>query len=435
MTDFIVQRFQDQIKYRKVMNFVIGGLLFQEGVRGNNPLNSGINVEDLFSAVQLLAERNTIEAAPFISSWNSKLDEFDKESPYSLNLDDLIAEIYKSVRSEIVDALASNPTSTELNDIDRSFENACKKILNSCKNKTSLSFSSSDKISPHISKYLTHVAKNWSSELKKGKPRSSHRMGSAFKDAVKKSQPRQGKGRTFSEVNELMIRMLKEFVWIDSPERVAYLHPLMDLTIQRKRQVIASLNYDNSIELAAASRDITCNTCIEEWSKKGSFDINQAGLHLLKLHGSIDWKWEQNPQAEELLLPHSIISKVDPVKLNEDEFRPAVIFGHRNKLTAEGPFLDLLRAFQQELSKSKLLTVIGYSFGDDHINTYISHWLNFNQENCIRIIDPKFSKSQAPYILSLRRLQEKRSTQVEIIQKNASDALVQLYGKGDHNSV
>jgi hypothetical protein len=38
---------------------------------------------------------------------------------------------------------------------------------------------------------------------------------------------------------------------------------------------------------------------------------------------------------------------------------PMVIYGQRNKLTTEGNFLDLLRQFDEELSKSDLLTVVG----------------------------------------------------------------------------
>lgn len=52
----------------QVISFVIGGLLFQQGVGGKDPLKEGVNVEELFNAVQLLASRNTLEAAPFVGS-------------------------------------------------------------------------------------------------------------------------------------------------------------------------------------------------------------------------------------------------------------------------------------------------------------------------------------------------------------------------------
>jgi hypothetical protein len=50
-----------------VLRFVLGGLQFQAGVNGANPLDS-VDVEELFSAVDLLAERRHLEIAPFIGA-------------------------------------------------------------------------------------------------------------------------------------------------------------------------------------------------------------------------------------------------------------------------------------------------------------------------------------------------------------------------------
>jgi hypothetical protein len=71
---------------------------------------------------------------------------------------------------------------------------------------------------------------------------------------------------------------------------------------------------------------------------------------------------------------------------------PMAIFGQRNKLTTEGPFLDLLRHFDEQLQQTDLLTVIGYSFRDEHINFYISKYLN-QYRGKIRVVDPNFETS------------------------------------------
>jgi hypothetical protein len=57
------KRFGDS-KYTKIISFVIGGLLFQNGIKGLNPLKTGVNVEELFNAIELLRDRHAIEAAP-----------------------------------------------------------------------------------------------------------------------------------------------------------------------------------------------------------------------------------------------------------------------------------------------------------------------------------------------------------------------------------
>jgi hypothetical protein len=67
--------------------------------------------------------------------------------------------------------------------------------------------------------------------------------------------------------------------------------------------------------------------------------------------------------------------------------RLAVIFGGRNKLTAEGPFLDLLVKFKENLDSHSHLLVIGYSFRDEHINQCIVRWLGTDVSRSITIVD------------------------------------------------
>jgi hypothetical protein len=427
MTKEIIKKFHDNSQHARVINFIVGGLLFQEGIRGRNPLNSGVNVEDLFNAVQLLSERHTLEAAPFVGSWHSMVEEFDKIGPSFLNLSPLNDAIFKSVSGEIINALAASPSSFESSRIDNAFERAVKKMVEAQAKGRSSSLNSSERIGQAVANYLSESVKTWSSKLKSSRPRSSSQLEREFKRAVTQSQPKSGKGRIFQWTAELMIRTLAKIVWISSPDKVNYLHPLINLVKERKRLVIATLNYDNAIELASKSNEITCNTGIDRWSKTGAFNIDEEGLHLLKLHGSIDWKWEKNVTTEMRPLPHSIIERVSPELINESGFMPAVIFGQRNKLTAEGPFLDLLRAFQYELTLVDNLTIIGYSFSDDHINTYISQWLNQSDKNCLKIIDPGFENNSNSYVRNLKELMRIRPKQVKVLKRYAGEGLKELY--------
>src|SRR4051794_30038485 len=84
MTKAIADQFRSDPllkQHARVVSFVIGGLLFEAGKSGQDPLTAGVNVEDLFNAVQLLAERHTLEAAPFVGSWHAMVDEFDRAPP------------------------------------------------------------------------------------------------------------------------------------------------------------------------------------------------------------------------------------------------------------------------------------------------------------------------------------------------------------------
>jgi len=187
---------------------------------------------------------------------------------------------------------------------------------------------------------------------------------------------------------------------------------------------VATLNYDNSVELAASDSNIRCETAIADWSQTGEFGLTGEGILLLKLHGSVDWALKES-QSVNRPMSHSIISPVETIEMKQHGFRPAVVFGHRNKLTADGPFLDLLRAFRRELEKAELLTVVGYSFGDPHINVFIAKWLNGLVSRRLRIVNPSFAKLEIEFSKELRGLGKDR---VEVISEKAGAGLKSLYG-------
>jgi hypothetical protein len=98
----------------------------------------------------------------------------------------------------------------------------------------------------------------------------------------------------------------------------------------------------------------------------------------------------------------------------------------------EGIFLDLLRQFDNELSRSDLLTVVGYSFRDEHINFYIKKFLRRASDNVIRIAMPDFETSNVEFIGHLREFQRIRPSQILIEDKFVlktftRDALRKMY--------
>lgn len=98
LTNDIANEFRSQRyleRHSRVVSFVLGGLLFNRGIQGDDPLNSGVNVEEFFNAIQLLADRSTLEAAPFVGSWHSMVEEFDKVQPPAPHADKLQEIIFK----------------------------------------------------------------------------------------------------------------------------------------------------------------------------------------------------------------------------------------------------------------------------------------------------------------------------------------------------
>lgn len=194
-----------------------------------------------------------------------------------------------------------------------------------------------------------------------------------------------------------MIRKLVEMVWITDSSKVAYLIPLVQYA-SRRNSIIATLNYDNAIELAGQGAGIRIDTGFDSWSSSGDFSFSEGDIPLLKLHGSIDWALSDGPISEEKPLPFKVIRKVDLNVDKEWNFHPEVVFGGKNKLTARGPYLSLLRSFEQRLSESERLMIIGYSFRDEHVNEFIINWFNGDTARSINILNYTLDPSRNEFV-------------------------------------
>jgi NAD-dependent SIR2 family protein deacetylase len=440
MTEEILERFNDPNNYSlrehaKVLNFVIGGLLFNAGKHNQNPFTNGVNVEDLFNAVLVLSERNKLEVSPFVGSWDSMIESFDTVMPSAPRLDGLLKIIQERVEKQVKHALSQGPSFASSSDkIDRALESNFKKRFEAATKNRSASISSSESVGKAVAEYIKEISKKWGDSLRPTSSGSNSELDREFKQAVQQLREKPAQGRKFKRTADDMILMLKDLAFIEEASKVEYLKPLLEKLSSQGRLVVATLNYDNGVELVAHSQSVGCNTGIENWSEKGVFDFSSDGLHLIKLHGSIDWSWQQKVRTPERPLSHSVIRQTATEQFKSSVERPAVIFGQRNKLTAEGPFLDLLRQFQNELDNCDLLTVIGYSLRDDHINTYVSKWLNETTDHKLRIVDPSFGNTEIAYVKEIISLKSNRPDQVEIIDKPAGQALAELYSQAQINA-
>jgi hypothetical protein len=146
---------------------------------------------------------------------------------------------------------------------------------------------------------------------------------------------------------------------------------------------VATLNYDLSVETAAQSAHIACDTGIESWLFNDHLDWRGDGVKLLKLHGSIDWTAKREQGRGQL--PYvNFESTFDSRQFGE----PAVIFGEGSKLRAEGPFLELLLAWAADLNETDHLLIVGYSFRDPHVNETIARWFNADRTRAIVLLSP-----------------------------------------------
>lgn len=189
----------------------------------------------------------------------------------------------------------------------------------------------------------------------------------------------------FGDLERLFAHALINLTHISDPATVSYLEPLRRPLAHQNKLVVATLNYDRSFEMMADANSQPYIPVINDFTV-----LQNQGLFLLKVHGSIDWQTEYtNPDAS---APISLqtIRQATAAEMGQPGYSPGIIFGAGNKLTAQGPYLDLLRAFQQELAAATRLTVVGYSFADEHINEFIGRWINSDVSHMLTIVDPGF---------------------------------------------
>ena len=144
------------------------------------------------------------------------------------------------------------------------------------------------------------------------------------------------------------------------------------------------LNYDTLIEDALGSEGISYTDgmlggATAYWTPN-LFDKNYFQAKVLKLHGSLDWY--RKPDTEDI--------RRLPKHMRTDE--PQLIIAPAESKYAETqahPYTTLMAQFRDVLTRSHkdtTLFIIGYGFGDAHINKHIEQALKFNEKLTVVVL-------------------------------------------------
>jgi hypothetical protein len=231
-------------------------------------------------------------------------------------------------------------------------------------------------------------AKNFKEEIfkKESFPSGLERK---FKEGVEAISKTRDSAEIYLRLEQEMIESLVSALAV-SPDRVDYLSPLVADAPSRTVQ-IATLNYDNSVEMMASQQSLDLDTGIQNWSGGYTWSWRpEASVNLLKLHGSLDWRLSvQKAKGERI--------GVDRVLVGEDEenrmswrSNMGVVFGQGSKLRADGPFLAMLIEFDRFLASTDHLVIVGYSMRDEHINAALRRWVGSHPDGKLSIVDPGF---------------------------------------------
>jgi len=136
-----------------------------------------------------------------------------------------------------------------------------------------------------------------------------------------------------------------------------------------------TLNYDTLLEDALSLEKVPLadgfNGGVTGWWNANAYDSNEVSARVFKLHGSVDWCL-----LDDDVLPRRVRHSLKDVNGNE----PVLIWPAATKYreSQRDPFAQILNKMRQTLRPPQneiVLTIIGYSFRDSHINDELNRAL------------------------------------------------------------
>jgi hypothetical protein len=129
---------------------------------------------------------------------------------------------------------------------------------------------------------------------------------------------------------------------------------------------------------------VTIDTGISRWvpGKRLTFRKVDSRINLYKLHGSLDWEVVPSTDRDGITAPH-----IKSERALESRAQPWIVVGDREKLATDGPTLALLRGAEDALERTDYLVIVGYSFGDRHINSMVRDWMSSTPKRTLSILE------------------------------------------------
>lgn len=200
-----------------------------------------------------------------------------------------------------------------------------------------------------------------------------------------------------SFATELLIDKWTQF---DEADASTLLQPFKALTESNENFVaeIFSLNYDliwETIFNSDAETLVETGFSANRWNGEFEDQLSVAKLRLSKLHGSIDWYFDDS--TEEVRLSRDTLAK------------PLVIFGSSYKMQSFDPFISLLSRFRQKLESASLYVIVGYSFQDRYINNILIQSLGSEITRTALVVDPDAWQTSQDLVRAVEEIQTSRS--------------------------
>ncbi len=211
-----------------------------------------------------------------------------------------------------------------------------------------------------------------------------------------------------------------------------YLSQFSDFIPATDHLKIFTLNYDCCLEDACRSAGIDITTGFNTESKKWNPDLfknNKRGINLYKLHGSLRWFGVRDKNnfrcTMELIELNNENRQSLPVNYTITSY-PELILGPESKMQPDDPFITLLYEFHVAIYQAKVCVIIGYGYGDEHINKMLDKAL----DNGLAILDINIGGPNNRY-LSEQRYKHLRNKTKEAIENGLIKEELQKFVQRD----
>lgn len=203
-------------------------------------------------------------------------------------------------------------------------------------------------------------------------------------------------GAGFEEVDKfkdkIVERLRREWIEIPNYEKAKYYEGLFRFQKQLTHPLrVFSLNYDLCVEKISQMVANELPECGFDEQREWRYQLFEDGegkprrVVLYKLHGSIDWRIDS--KTNRLTFSDST-SGIKPEET-------ALIFGTSYKLQYLDPFLFLVYEFRRCSLDAKLLILVGYGFGDEHVNGIVRQAIRNQKQKRLVVVAP-LQKSTDP---------------------------------------
>jgi len=224
-------------------------------------------------------------------------------------------------------------------------------------------------------------------------------------------------------INELLSEISKivsDYIWDIDGNPVYKTDSKINLNF---RKWFKSLNKDSVLRLYTLNYDHLFKNLLEQENINcfDGFDMhysnNRPRPNVLKilsdttsnihynLHGSVYWDVDSNADIISTtgigFLPNNA-SATSQMEKGKTILVTKIITGYqKTQKSSLTPFRQLQSAFDKDCCTANKITIIGYSFNDEHINEALKIALRYNKDVYVEIIDPDFIKKEMDFIFAL----------------------------------